>query len=875
VPIRDPLLRETRFTFDAYNRELSRTLPLGFGPDGIQGTADDSSVPAGAFTESFAYNDLGQQTLHVSFEGVVTQSLYDPADRLAAQRFFDNLTGYNNGAGTPAEVWTYKHDAFGREVEVTQTRGSAVRTVTSAYDGEGRLTQQSSPEGIVNYEYDDLGRKTRTYTGTAASPISDYRYGYDSRGRLATVQAVERNGVTLATPETTTYQFDLVGNLDLQRQANGTIVDYVYDSLNHLDTLTQYAPDATPNDLSDNPKIAEFDYTVRADGKRTAVLEQIWKDGPSQSPLVNQFNWTYDDVGRLTQEVLDSSDNSLDYTTSYKFDLAGNRVEMKVDQGSNNTIDQFFAYVYDANDRLLTESLDNGMNGIIDQITTYGWGVSNLGTQQTSKTVHDQATNLDTSRVTYGYDLQGRMETATTETLTAGVVSRREKVTYDYDDTGIRVSALDEIDATADGTFETRTLTQYLIDPQNFTAYQQVLTETAKNADTGDIQKVIDYTIGQNLIAQTTTDYINGVPQAPVTLTFGYDGHGSTRVLTDIAGAIAVIAGIQQVFHFDAYGNAIGFNPALAATTYLYSGEQWDQRIAMQYLRARLYDPSTGRFNSLDPFSGNSTDPQSFHKYLYAGGNPVSHVDPSGLFSCGDVLGVISIITTIVVAFGRPSIVGWISIRRGLPDAVAFGIYGSFAGNVLSGATAGGFGGVEVVFSPREGKAAFFWFGAAEGLVNGAGSTGSAANRVEQYLNTFHFEVGAFEAWEWGGSVEGEGLGWFNLIGLALPNDLFVGYEYEITEGTHAVFFGVSQDIIGKSHAGIYGISGPQGSIGRPFEVSKADMWTATTAADTLLSGLISTKVPVPVWAAGASVLLNATLIWWWLDKTYRQPRRP
>ncbi|MEK7856642.1 MAG: hypothetical protein AAB288_11170, partial [Acidobacteriota bacterium] len=152
------------------------------------------------------------------------------------------------------------------------------RVVTNAYDGEGRLIRQSSPEDIVNYEYDDLGRKTRTYTGTAASPISDYRYTYDTLSRLATVEARERNAVNLATPETTTYQYDLVGNLDLQRQANGTIADFVYDALYRLDTLTVFGPDATPNDLTNNPKIADFDYTVRADGKRTAVSERVWKD---------------------------------------------------------------------------------------------------------------------------------------------------------------------------------------------------------------------------------------------------------------------------------------------------------------------------------------------------------------------------------------------------------------------------------------------------------------------------------------------------------------------------------------------------------------------------------------------------------------------
>ena len=134
--------------------------------------------------------------------------------------------------------------------------------------------KEASPEGTVNYEYDDLGRKTRTYTGTAASPVSDYRYTYDSLGRLATVEARERNGVVLPSPETTAYQYDLVGNLPLQRQANGTVVAYTYNELYRLDTLTQYAPDATPNDLSDNPKLADFDYTVRADGQRTAVQER-------------------------------------------------------------------------------------------------------------------------------------------------------------------------------------------------------------------------------------------------------------------------------------------------------------------------------------------------------------------------------------------------------------------------------------------------------------------------------------------------------------------------------------------------------------------------------------------------------------------------
>jgi RHS repeat-associated protein len=62
----------------------------------------------------------------------------------------------------------------------------------------------------------------------------------------------------------------------------------------------------------------------------------------------------------------------------------------------------------------------------------------------------------------------------------------------------------------------------------------------------------------------------------------------------------------------------------------LYSGEQFDSKIGQQYLRQRYYDPATGRFNRLDPFFGNLTDPQSLHKYLYTHADPINGIDSNG-----------------------------------------------------------------------------------------------------------------------------------------------------------------------------------------------------------------------------------------------------
>jgi RHS repeat-associated protein len=67
-------------------------------------------------------------------------------------------------------------------------------------------------------------------------------------------------------------------------------------------------------------------------------------------------------------------------------------------------------------------------------------------------------------------------------------------------------------------------------------------------------------------------------------------------------------------------------------TKFLYSGEQFDSKIGQQYLRARYYDPATGRFNRLDPFFGNLVEPLSLHNYLYCHIDPVSFIDPSGEF---------------------------------------------------------------------------------------------------------------------------------------------------------------------------------------------------------------------------------------------------
>ena len=622
--IRDPLGHETRFTFDAQGNQVSRTLPLGYGPDGKLDTADDSPLPEGNFTETTQYDDQGRVIEQVSFEGVVTTFHYDTqTDHLASKQFFASTSAYANGTGTAAETWTYTYDAFGRTIRVVQAdTGGASRLTTTDYDDMGRLAAVTTPEGTVNYRYDDLGRRIEMFTGTATAILDDILYGYDALGRLASVRVTAQNGIAIAAnaQPTTTYGYGLLGNLVRKDLPNGGVEVYTYDTLNHLKHLIQYAPDASPANLADNPMVADYAYDLRDDGTRSGAVETFYfaDNGGVATPHQSTSTWTYDDMGRLVDEVIDSYHPTLDQHEHFIYDLTGNRLEMTLDRGNDGSVDQDTTYQYDANDRLRTETQVTGGNNAAAQVTTYGYD----HTEQKSKDVASVGSWL--SRTTDAYDLQGHMAVVTTTTYANGTPGGVERTTYTYGADGILASELDETDADNDGTFEARSRVDYLNDAANATGYSQAVRVVTTNLVIGQVTKVVATTFGQQAIAQTTTTYVGGEAQAPTTFVLGHDGHGSTRVLTDATGQIAAPGGVRQLFAYDAYGNMLGMAATQAATSLLYSGEMFNSRIGQEYLRARFYDASNGRFNTADSYRGNLRDPESLNKYNYTQSDPVN-----------------------------------------------------------------------------------------------------------------------------------------------------------------------------------------------------------------------------------------------------------
>jgi len=375
-------------------------------------------------------------------------------------------------------------------------------------------------------------------------------------------------------------------------------------------------------------------------GRRSGVTEKQY-DPASDTIRETRIDWLYDNLGRLTRESYNAPGTAEDFIADYVLDLVGNRVAKKTDPdptfSGDPTYNETIDYVYDANDRLLLEKLDGNADATVDQTTAYSYGPNadlsdpqdlygGDGTEQTTKTLWDgDNTDPDTGtkvrETFYGYNLQGRLAAVEEDTDGDGTAQDpdlEEGSYYTYNDEGVRVGVVEKTDGNDDGDLldpeDSTTATDYLVDANNPTGYAQVIEE--HDGATDELER--SYTLGHDVLVQwdATTGLVYLL----------YDGHGSTRALLDAAGQV-INAATAQVFRYDAFG--VRLDAATALTSLLYSGEQTDAT-DLQYLRARYYDPATGRFNRLDPFAGNVDDPLSLHKYLYCHADGVNAVDPSG-----------------------------------------------------------------------------------------------------------------------------------------------------------------------------------------------------------------------------------------------------
>ena len=103
------------------------------------------------------------------------------------------------------------------------------------------------------------------------------------------------------------------------------------------------------------------------------------------------------------------------------------------------------------------------------------------------------------------------------------------------------------------------------------------------------------------------------------------DHLGSTRLVTDQAG------GMVSRHKFLPFGEEA--EPVRAATRKMFTGHERDEGSGLDYMLARSYSGSIGRFLNADP--GGDYDfamPQSWNHFTYLRNNPVNGVDPTGMY---------------------------------------------------------------------------------------------------------------------------------------------------------------------------------------------------------------------------------------------------
>ncbi|WP_412104205.1 polymorphic toxin-type HINT domain-containing protein [Streptomyces europaeiscabiei] len=574
------------------------------------------------------------------------------------------ITGPDNA------TWSYVYDLFGRQGSTTDPDKG---TTLTEFDALDRVVKSKDSRGqSVLTEYDVLGRATGTWKNskTDANQLTSYVYDtllkgvptsstryVDGKTGAAYTQAItaydslERATATelrlpesdplvkAGVPSTLKYEayYNLDGSLKQSKEpAAGGLpaesLDYGYDTLGNLTSIggstgylldVDYSALAQPNLLTlgaggtDNKNV----YVANDYEAGTGRLTRSFVTDQTHGYMLQDLNYTYDQAGNLTS-ISDPTllgGASSGETQCFAYD------------GHRRLIESWTPSSQKCSDAKSTSSL----SGPAPYWTTYSY---NDAGQRTSETVHK--TTGDT-KTTYCYTSTTQKHTLT-GTTTKGDCTAQER-TYKYDSAGNSwhrpgKSGTQTLDWSAEGKLskltENGVATDYLYSAdgalliRNTQNGERVLylgaTELHLRAN-GTIWAQRYYGAGGTNAAlrsnQTGTEkisYLTGDQHSTASLAVTRDsGQTFTKRYTTPFGADR--------------GNLL-YGPWPDDKGFL--GKTRDATTGLTHIGAREYDPSTGQFISLDPILA-PNDQQNLNGYSYAGNNPLTFSDPTGLFCDG------------------------------------------------------------------------------------------------------------------------------------------------------------------------------------------------------------------------------------------------
>ena len=675
----------TRYEYDGAGRLIKETSPGGgvtrYEYDAVGRAVKQADALGNSV--SYAYTSGGKLKMATDQAGSTTTYEYDAAGNLAKEsRPFVNPTEYRyNGFGelvgktaSDGGVFSYVYDALGR---VTSETDGAGGTTTYEYDGFGSLVKKVDPSGAetiydtdgvgrvkaaagdygtaaqsydktgnvtsttnplggtLSREYDALGNLVKEQTpkiwgsykttnrsagGRALQVVnarnSTIAYEYDDRGLLSWYldahpdsqesnlvsysydedgNVLEANSlvggevkrsydalgrVTSATDangNVTAYEYDERGNLASLTYPDGSTVSYAYDSLGRMSTVTDWAGRKTGYEYSVNGRLWGIVYPdgstsiVHYDKMGRLGLQWYFKDGK----LVESYSVRYDGAGMVAKESWSGRGVSYEYA----YDGAG-RVTSRTDGKGKREL-----FSYDA----------AGNATKVDDV----FGAREMASDSQCAfrgTVPFDAENDADGNLASAF-MHGRLSTFSYDS--ANRLTEASGVKYAYDAFDNRVSRTD-----ADGEVATYAY--------NASSNSDKLLAATEGGET------VKYVWGAGgLVGEERAD---GSWRS-----YRFDARGSTVALVDEAGEVT------DSWEYGTYG-AVSSHQGDSATPFLFNGAHgvMDDGDGVLYMRARYYSPELMRFLSPDPVRGSAAAPRTLNPYLFANGNPVVYVDPTG-----------------------------------------------------------------------------------------------------------------------------------------------------------------------------------------------------------------------------------------------------
>lgn len=538
---------------------------------------------------------------------------------------------------TKVRTKTMTYSPLGKLImEKVESNGDS-QTTHFGYDGSGNLIYLKNNIGEENrYVYNSLGQLLEVYTNKQkVKTVKHNELGW-------TLSEIDANGNKKG------HQYKINGLVDKSTDKMGDITSYSYTPYNEVEKIQISDSRGYEKYWSKNtydPKTRALVNQKNSEGESVSYRFDEWKRNNEKIIGDRKYTFEYDDLDRMVKLSYPGGDYSkYSYddlnrieAVSYK---EGNSRELKVGSYSYSTEPNENTYTIGNSARhqvkrtnsfkeITSHQLITRINTpVVTFKETYNSdGLSNVTSiQRDGKTYsfsYDGLNRIEQERfpggqVRYSYDNRGNRLT-----LESDNIIMESKANYDYNGLN-QLKSVEKNDNYAtytyygDGLRATKTVNKNKV---RYVYVDGKIVEELQLDEKGDVVGLNARNIWGNELLYRK-DFQNNRGGY-----YNYNGHGDVISIDDENREPI------KSYEYDIWGNSteVSSDPNKPFNNpFKYAGEVEDEESGLIFLRARYYDPSSGRFITEDTYEGQITNPLSLNLYTYVLNNPLSYVDPTG-----------------------------------------------------------------------------------------------------------------------------------------------------------------------------------------------------------------------------------------------------